>query len=90
MSGMTDQVAPGDSMSKGFAALGDQGDAMKMAGSGNVVPLANPSPSNGLNAAPMPGGPALQTMMPAAQKAAGVTDPQLAQIIALLHSRRQG
>src|SRR5690349_2790798 len=90
MSGMNNQIAPGDSMSKGFSALGDQGDPMNMASSGNVMPLANPSPSNGLNAAPMMGGaaPALQTMMPTAQRATGMTDQQVKQILAFLQSRK--
>src|SRR5690349_12918179 len=92
MSSMTDMVGGSDSMTKGFASLGDQGDPMKMAGSGNVLPMANPSPSNGLNAAPMMGGaaPALQTMMPTAQRAAGMTDQQVKQILAFLQSRKAG
>ena len=86
MSGAMDMAGGSDSMTKGFAALGDQGDPMKMASSGAIMPGANPSPSNGLNAAPTIGQgtptPVANTLAPLAQKAMGLSPQQVQQLIA--------
>ncbi len=89
MSSMADSTMAGDSMMKGFASLGDQGDAMNMASSGNVVPFANPSPSNGLNAQPTMGqiGPVAGTMLPTAQTATRLTPDQVQRILAYYRSK---
>ena len=89
--GMASQVGMTDSTTQGFMSLGDQGDPMKMASSGAIMPGANPAPSNGLNAQPMLGGSSTAaTVMPTAQRATALTNDQVARILAYIRSRAQG
>jgi hypothetical protein len=89
MSGMMDSMGS-DSMTKGFAALGDQGDPMKMATSGNALPGANPSPSNGLNAAPTVAGmtPINTTISPLVQASTKLSPQQMQMLAQFIRSRK--
>ena len=80
--GMASSFGMSDSTTQGLLSLGDQGGVMNMAQSGNVVPMANPSPSNGLNAQPVYVPSSTTTMMPTAQAATRMSNDQVQKLLA--------
>jgi len=87
MSGMSDQLASGDSMMKGFAALGDQGDPMKMASSGAAMPGANPGgPAQNANPTLVPS--VMSAVAPTVQKSSGLSNDQMKMLANFIRSRK--